>query len=338
MDDRTHWVDYAKAIGIVLVVYGHVARGLDTAGMYSDRSLFLLVDSVVYSFHMPLFFFLSGLFFYQTLEKRGFKGLVCSKFDVVIYPYLLWSIIQGLSEVVLSKYTNGHVSLGDVFSLLWQPRAQFWFLYVLFLVFVLCSFVYAFVSKEYFFIVFLIFAGWYVFRDSLYLNHISNLVAGNIVFFLFGVLFTRYQDRFNDLFERKLLFLLLFFLAGQYLFHGFYGLNYREWGVGLLGVSLVSILFVVYFSLWLSRWNLSFLMFIGSSSMSVYLMHILAGSGIRVVLRKVFGVDSIELHLLIGTVVGVCIPLAAHIAIKRYGLDFFLVPPKSISLVKFFSK
>jgi len=28
MQERNVWVDYAKAIGIILVVYGHVARGV----------------------------------------------------------------------------------------------------------------------------------------------------------------------------------------------------------------------------------------------------------------------------------------------------------------------
>jgi len=54
------WVDYAKGIGIILVVYGHVARGIFSAGMIVNEKIFRLVDSVIYSFHMPLFFFLSA--------------------------------------------------------------------------------------------------------------------------------------------------------------------------------------------------------------------------------------------------------------------------------------
>lgn len=60
MNTRNLWVDYAKAIGIVLVVYGHVVRGLLNAGILQDAEFHGLVDSVIYSFHMPLFFFLSG--------------------------------------------------------------------------------------------------------------------------------------------------------------------------------------------------------------------------------------------------------------------------------------
>ena len=66
MENRSHWVDYAKAIGIVLVVYGHVLKGLHSAGIKMPEAFYELSYSIVYTFHMPLFFFLSGLFFYSS--------------------------------------------------------------------------------------------------------------------------------------------------------------------------------------------------------------------------------------------------------------------------------
>lgn len=95
MNNRNLWVDYGKAIGIVLVVYGHVVRGLLAAGIIEDH-IFLhkLVDSVIYSFHMPLFFFLSGLFFWHSMSNRGANGVFLSKIDTVFYPFVLWSILQ----------------------------------------------------------------------------------------------------------------------------------------------------------------------------------------------------------------------------------------------------
>lgn len=46
---RIKWIDNARAIGILLVVLGH---SLIPAS----------IQTYIYSFHMPLFFFLSGLF------------------------------------------------------------------------------------------------------------------------------------------------------------------------------------------------------------------------------------------------------------------------------------
>jgi len=54
------WVDYFKAIGIILVVYGHSARGLHAAHLPFDQDMFMAFDAAIYSFHMPLFFFISG--------------------------------------------------------------------------------------------------------------------------------------------------------------------------------------------------------------------------------------------------------------------------------------
>ncbi|WP_320408208.1 acyltransferase family protein [Raoultella ornithinolytica] len=71
---RDTWVDYAKALGIILVVTGHVNRGLYSSGIYISKEFFILLDSVIYTFHMPLFFFLSGLFFVKSIDKNGKKS------------------------------------------------------------------------------------------------------------------------------------------------------------------------------------------------------------------------------------------------------------------------
>jgi fucose 4-O-acetylase-like acetyltransferase len=62
MNQRIAWADYAKGMGIILVVYGHSARGLMSSGMIPSVSIFSVVDYTIYTFHMPLFFFLSVMF------------------------------------------------------------------------------------------------------------------------------------------------------------------------------------------------------------------------------------------------------------------------------------
>lgn len=58
-EKRIDWIDYAKAIGIFLVVVGHT---------YAGNAL----TNWIYSFHMPLFFFLSG----TMLRNRGGIGSI----------------------------------------------------------------------------------------------------------------------------------------------------------------------------------------------------------------------------------------------------------------------
>jgi len=158
------------------VVYGHVSRGLVQAGIEANKSLFTLADSVIYSFHMPLFFFLSGLYFYHSLNRRGVRGLIQSKVDAILYPYLLWSILQGLIEVQLSKtgFTNGSLTYAEVFSSLLIPRAQFWFLYALFTIFVLASLVFKFLNAKSVVVVLALSALAYIFQSTLAYQFIKN--------------------------------------------------------------------------------------------------------------------------------------------------------------------
>ena len=56
---RINWIDYAKGIGIILVVGIDMIRGLSTQ---ISPSFFYISDTFVYGFHMPLFFLMAGLF------------------------------------------------------------------------------------------------------------------------------------------------------------------------------------------------------------------------------------------------------------------------------------
>jgi len=331
MHTRNAWVDNAKGIGIILVVYGHVARGVASASHSVNLELFKLVDSIIYSFHMPLFFFLAGLFFHATLHKRGKMGLVLNKVDTILYPYVLWSLIQGTVEVALSHYTNGNTTIGDVLSLIWHPRAQFWFLYALFLVFTLCTLIYAHVRQSYFLPMAMLFALCYLAERLFPHSTILNYMLNNTVFFALGIWFKEVVVFFED---RRAWLTTIFgvlFLGGQYLFHITFGLRYTDEGMPSLLLAVISIFFVVMLAMCLNLEKIKWLQLLGASSMTIYLMHILVGSGTRVILQKVFGIESIEAYLLLGTTLGLVLPLLAQIAIRRCNWKVLLVPPDWMS-------
>ncbi len=325
---RDAWVDYAKAIGIVLVVYGHVARGVFNAGIPMDESLYRLVDSVIYSFHMPLFFFLSGIFFFHSLQRRGPLTLAANKVDTILYPYILWSLIQGLIEVWLSRYTTGDVSLGEVLSL-WDPRAQFWFLYALFLVILAALLVYRRHDRTFILGVLLLSALAYIFQVSIPSAWHSNYIVGNFVFFALGVWFNTIKERLAANAGYWALAGVLGFLVGQYIFHGPMGLDYSVKGLASLGLALVSILALSCLCLWLARAPAAWVLSLGGASMGIYLMHILAGSGTRIVLSRFLGVRDAGLHLLIGCLAGILLPMLVIRLARKVGVTgLFEVPPR----------
>ena len=132
MSSRADWVDYGKGIGIILVVYGHLLSSGFHAGLNIPERFFILSDSIVYSFHMPLFFFLSGLFVEGSFQKRGARNYLFDKFSRIAYPYLIWSVLQVSVEVIFSSQTQKGTSLANLLAIPYKPWGQFWFVYALF--------------------------------------------------------------------------------------------------------------------------------------------------------------------------------------------------------------
>lgn len=332
MGTRATWIDYAKGIGILLVVYGHVARGAVKAGIGQDRATFELIDSIIYSFHMPLFFFLSGIFVVQSIKKYGPLGFVGNKVDSLLYPYVLWSLLHGTLEVLMSGQTNSALSIGDVFSHLLTPRAHFWFLYALFFVSVIAALSYfrSNAAIELLVIVIALFA--FLFRDVFKGVPPLAYASGYFVFFALAARVGDVRPAYFKWFRIFLALSAIGFVFGQWLFHIELGLAYwtdNRMASFLLGV--MSVAFVVAISTFLARWEIRWLAFLGINSMGIYLLHVIASSGARIVMQKVFGITDPVIHLFFGTILGVFAPILVVGLIMRTGFSFLFVPPPALS-------
>ena len=73
------------ALGMILVVMGHVDEGMLTVG-----GLF-----PYYSFHIALFVFISGYFYRAQAEERMGAWLV-RKAGTLLLPYFAWNFLYGL--------------------------------------------------------------------------------------------------------------------------------------------------------------------------------------------------------------------------------------------------
>ena len=72
---RVHWIDICRGIGIILVLYGHL--------FVSDKNTYL-----IFAFHMPLFFFISGLVFKPT--KKSLWETTTKYFKQLLIPYYIF--------------------------------------------------------------------------------------------------------------------------------------------------------------------------------------------------------------------------------------------------------
>ncbi len=57
---RLGFVDTVKGIAIICVVLGHIANGYLNSKIVPDTAVYQHIYNIVYSFHMPLFFLISG--------------------------------------------------------------------------------------------------------------------------------------------------------------------------------------------------------------------------------------------------------------------------------------
>ena len=89
INDEKHYdeLDILKGLGIMLIVLGHLEPGT-----YLMR--------FVYSFHLFLFFICSG-YLGQRYEDREFVTIVFNNIKRLVIPYLLWSVLSQIVDIVL---------------------------------------------------------------------------------------------------------------------------------------------------------------------------------------------------------------------------------------------
>ncbi len=330
MNRRLDWVDYAKGIGIILVVYGHLLSSGYHAGLAISPHFFHFSDSFVYSFHMPLFFFLAGLFAEKSCERRGGKSFFLEKMKTLAYPYLLWSLLQASIELFFAGHSYRSGSLTQLLSIPLLPWAQFWFLYALLLMY-LC------------------FLGWKVLKQYavkgmmltalvLFLYPVQSEYFALIgfstgfLFFVLGVLLQPYMEKIWKMKRVGVCSLSLgcvFFVSAYAIF------AYKIQPVRLPGgehplyylfLALLGIAGSIMGAIFLAKHNvLSFLKILGRYSMPIYLAHMLVGVGVRIILQAVFHVVNPALHMVLGVCAALVIPVCVSVIAMKVHLPYLFV-------------
>jgi fucose 4-O-acetylase-like acetyltransferase len=131
---RLHWIDALRGIGIMLVVFAH-------------HSLPVTLDTYIYSFHMPLFFFVSGFLLDFGKYVDSTASFVKRRFRSLIVPYFFFALITCLFYFLLDSLFQPQVTnieffeadaLYMIYSILFSPGSlvsynpPLWFLTCLF--------------------------------------------------------------------------------------------------------------------------------------------------------------------------------------------------------------
>lgn len=318
--DRLGWLDAAKGAGIILVVFGHVWRGLQAAGLLAAGPIFEAVDRAVYLFHMPLFFIVSG-FLFQMRPSRSMQGFIARTLTKIAWPLWLWTAIYFSVKLVAGGATNAPVQISDFPIVPIPPLDHFWFLWALLLIQV-AAFVVLKLSDG---------------RTTAVLAaFIAACIAAVIItippwlgaylwqalafspFFFAGMLL--YTSGWVPERGGATLPLLGIFAITQLIAAAFGKLG----GVAELALSMCAAMaFLLSFAglqaLHAGR-GLGWLKILGPASMAIYVSHIIFTAAARIALSKA-GISDVTTHVVMGTAAGVLVPLALYFAVKRVKLE-----------------
>lgn len=338
MVSRNIALDYAKGIGIVIVVFAHLWRGLAGAGLLNGWSPEIVagVSSACTLLSMPIFFFVSGLLYGRSMERRHGLKQFAGKVDAIFYPYLIWSIVIGLFEMLGAGLRNHSGGWGDLLGILWNPHGIFWFLYVLLLTFALIELV-------------ILFAG--VQRAHLLALPIGALLllahpwapklfclpelCMSFIYFAVGMTLAGVLPKVQRPSWVNFTLALAGLLVFTYLAHAAWHMgthSMRSVSSNALVTALAILLLFMTMCYALPEKGLVWLAYLGERSMDIYLVHLLFVAAVRMLLQKALGLHALAPYLTLGLLAGLggALMLASFLKVGMW--RYLFVPPKYLSL------
>lgn len=220
---RITYFDFAKGIGILLVVYGHIEYISDsTRGWIS-------------SFHMPLFFIISGMLMaYKNEQEKPFINILKKRSKGILVPYLWFSLLYFFIDImnVILKKIDMHTFIENaISSVTFYGVSVLWFLPALFIAEIVAILLIKYTKRVYLYVpaALAVAIGVYLLQikiSSFYDANINNLFIKSFInfirVFIRGIIasslvvlgFSLYQFVINKITTNK----ILCFLAGIILF------------------------------------------------------------------------------------------------------------------------
>lgn len=100
---RLDYIDIAKALGMLTIIWGHI--------IHEGWS-----NQIVYAFHIPLFFFMSGMVF-KADKYPTVWDLIKKRARTLLLPYLIFSLVTWAMWVGMRVIANDHTNY-------WYPLLQ----------------------------------------------------------------------------------------------------------------------------------------------------------------------------------------------------------------------
>ena len=317
---RNESIDIAKGIGILLVILGHTM-----SPVMEGHRLIEWLYRVIYTFHMPLFFFVSG-FVASKLVTKPLKKFTLLKQRTVrlMIPYCVWAVIYLPMKIIMSE----HVRFSSEYK--WysfflgnNPDGQLWFLYVVFVISVFMIFCVTKNNITLFTVLFMIvsvFAPLIPFSIG-FTSITLSFSLYQVGFFFLGTLISTKHDYYEVTKSTALFFVSVIVLVVYSVI-----LYIKQDEVWYL--QTITATFAIYICLYLSnilskckiRKPISYL---GKKSMEIYLLHgplLVVG---RIILPKF--ISNTYIYILALTIISILISLLIAMVINKIKLARLLL-------------
>jgi fucose 4-O-acetylase-like acetyltransferase len=319
--ESIEWILIAKGIGVILVVTGHFRP--DTSPYYWHK-----IVNIIYLFHMPLFFILSGYLY--TYDKYPYIELIKKKMNRLLYPFIsiafLFFFIKFYTGKILAL--EHPVDILSIYTIITDPVNSYmpllWFIHTLFIIFAIYPFIITFISNIFignvfignvFMLIFILIIN-VIFKND-YL--IFEKAFCYIPFFITGLILRDINVYLMIDYKRSRFFAQLSLLPLLYLFQVSY---FNHFFMGIIGS--LAIICISHFMTTISVKNVKeIFVSVGYYSMSIYLFHTLFESMVRLLFFQVIKIDKIPFLFIafFAITCGVIFPLMCE---KKIFRRFFL--------------
>jgi fucose 4-O-acetylase-like acetyltransferase len=323
------WIDSLRGLCVILVVFGHAANGLMASGIDAHKALLDQIYGVMFSFRMPLLFLLSGLLLQMKCRKEATSKILYDKIRYILYPFVVWSLFYLVLYSVFGAYSSSGTKAYSVSTFMVQPISHLWFLQTLFLVTVLavCVRRLNFIAKLAACLMMLVVQA--VVPCPLVIDNV--LIYS--VYFLIGSLFVDRPASYA-LARSNRAFLVVAAPLAYAVAVAFYGPSLNWNGAIKFPVSMLMCLALIAVSDHIPKTAKAGLAHVGRASLYIFILHPVFVAATRMVLARLFDVQSTGVHLLAEVVVSVAGCLVAYHICRVTPLRYAFAMPDVAAFIR----
>lgn len=307
---KLEYIDALKGIAIFLVVFDHVIAWSYQNFDQSDKAVSFLW-SIIYSFHMPLFFFISGYLAFFSFSRNTPFSIIKERTVQLLLPYISSTIIV---------------------ELLFDGRMNYWFLITLYQIYMLmtisriCKWINPIFLYTLIILLMHLFPSLYYIR-YLQLGHLEN----SMFYYVLGYMLCKHTAIFEQIKKSSYPYCLFVFVL-LFAFKSYSNINLTGGGdfVYYKIMALSAIVFMFrYFEITIKE-NMKrfrFLCIMGKNTLQIYIIHVL----FKYAIPHIGDLINAEFQLL--TQLAYAVPISIILIYISMFLNKILIEDRIISII-----